>query len=102
MSQLSVEVRPVLTPALKQHAGAGPRVDRDVHAVPVLDLLAEVVGEGHQVATWPTRVGFRSNRSRHGVATAIRQPRIAGATMLYGIVVGCASTSVLSVTVKLP
>ena len=44
-SQLSVRRAAGAHAALQQDARAGPRVHGDVHAVPVLDLLAVVVGE---------------------------------------------------------
>ena len=50
IAQLSVLVRPVLTPPWKREPLREPRVDAEVDAVPVLDLLAVVGREGHEVA----------------------------------------------------
>ena len=70
--------------ALEPDALLQPRVHREVHAIPVLGLLAEVVRERRVVRLPRPRRRVEIVEAIDGVSATVREPRSIGATTLYG------------------
>src|SRR5688500_784720 len=73
---------------MEQHAAAGPGIDREVEAVPVLDLLPDVIGKRHQVADLTEARAVEIEQRADRLTTAAGQTGVARSDDAERAVVG--------------